>query len=147
MDLVALNIQRGRDHGIAPYVKWRSLCSLPTLRTWKQVAENANYPQLVPRLQRLYGRVDKLDLYIGALIEKNLPGSMAGPTFRCLIGDQFQKLKIGDRFWYEEGNQDGSFTTPQVNAIREASLARILCDNGDSIQLMQPLAFKRESEM
>ena len=147
MDLVALNVQRGRDHGIAPYVKWRSLCGLPTLRTWKQVAQNANFPELVPRLQQLYGRVDKLDLYVGGLIERKVPGSMLGATFQCIVGDQFKRLKMGDRFWYEEQSQAGSFTQAQLNAIRESSLARILCDNGDSIQLMQPLAFKRTSEM
>ena len=35
----------------------------------------------------------------------------------------------------------------QIKALRDANLARILCDNGDSIQLMQPLAFKKVSEM
>ena len=35
----------------------------------------------------------------------------------------------------------------QVNAIKETSLARVLCDNSDNIQLMQPLAFKTTSEM
>ena len=74
---------------------------------------NANFPELVPRLQQLYGRVDKLDLYIGGLIEQKEAGSMLGPTFRCIIGDQFKRLKVGDRFWYENGrdaNKEGAFT-------------------------------------
>jgi len=150
MDLVALNLQRGRDHGLAPYVKWRKLCGLPALNSWKEVAMNANFPHLVPRLQQLYGRVDKLDLYIGGLIEKKESGSMLGATFQCIISDQFKRLKIGDKFWYENApdkNPAGALTQGQVNAIRESSLARVLCDNGDSIQLMQPLAFKKVSEM
>ena len=82
MDLVALNLQRGRDHGLAPYVKWRALCGLPPLNTWKEVAMNANFPELVPRLQQLYGRVDKMDLYIGGLIERKEDGAMVGLTFK-----------------------------------------------------------------
>ena len=35
----------------------------------------------------------------------------------------------------------------QVNAIRDSSLARVLCENGDDIQLMQPLVFKAPTDM
>ena len=39
------------------------------------------------------------------------------------------------------------FIKAQLNAIKETSLARVLCDNSDNIQQMQPLAFKTPSEM
>ena len=45
------------------------------------------------------------------------------------------------------GPQEGSTREAQINALRDANLVRILCDNGDSIQLIQPLAFKKVSEM
>ena len=58
-------------------------------------------------------RVDKLDLYIGGLIEKKESGSMLGATFECIISDQFKRLKIGDKFWYENApdkNPAGALT-------------------------------------
>jgi len=147
MDLVALNVQRGRDHGLAPYVKWRQLCGLRSIKSWKQFASIVTSPELVPRLQQLYGAIENMDLYIGGLLERKDGDAMVGPTFKCLVGDQFRRIRMGDRFWYEEPNQAGSFTIAQLDAIRESSLARILCDNGDSVQLMQPLAFMKSSDM
>ncbi len=33
-----------------------------------------------------------------------------GPTAICIIADQFRKIKDGDRFFYDIGNQPHSFT-------------------------------------
>ena len=53
--------------------------------------------QLVPRLQRLYRSIEEVDLYIGGTIERPLEGSLLGPTFQCIVGDQFRRLRLGDR--------------------------------------------------
>ena len=46
MDLVALNLQRGRDHGLAPYVKWRQLCGLRSVKSWKMYASVVASPEV-----------------------------------------------------------------------------------------------------
>jgi hypothetical protein len=54
MDLVALNLQRGRDHGLAPYVRWRQLCGLPQLNSWKQLSDIVSSPQVTNLELHLY---------------------------------------------------------------------------------------------
>ena len=37
-----------------------------------------------------------------------------GPTFACILGQQFLNLRKGDRFWYENGDHPGAFTKDQL---------------------------------
>ena len=46
MDLVALNVQRGRDHGLPPYLEWRKICGLPTISSWKMLVPIVSEPQV-----------------------------------------------------------------------------------------------------
>ena len=46
MDLVALNVQRGRDHGLPPYLEWRKICGLPRISSWKMLVPHVSEPQV-----------------------------------------------------------------------------------------------------
>lgn len=50
----------------------------------------------------MYSHPDEIDIFIGGISEKALPGAILGPTFVCIVGDQFSRLRRGDRFFYEE---------------------------------------------
>lgn len=144
LDLVALNLQRGRDHGLPPYNDWREVCGLKRARTWNDL-ESLMDVESIERLSNLYDDVNEVDLFVAGVAERPLPGALLGPTFVCIIGDQFARLRRGDRFFYEEANQLSSFSQAQLNEIRKVSLARVLCDNSDNLVVMQPLAFLKPS--
>jgi hypothetical protein len=50
------------------------------------------------------------------------------------MAQQFSDLKIGDRFYYENFfSPTASFSISQLNEIRKITVARLVCDNIDSI--------------
>nr|XP_045591926.1 peroxidase-like [Procambarus clarkii] len=141
LDLVALNTQRGRDHGIAPYNELREACGLPRARTFEDLLDVIR-PEVVRVLQQLYASVDDIDPFIAGISERRVPGAFLGPTFRCIVGEQFTRLKRSDRFFYDLGGMPTSFTEAQLNSIRMMSWARVLCETGDMLGYVQPLAFR-----
>lgn len=100
LDLVSLNIQRGRDHGLPAYPEWRKHCNLPPTNTWEQMrgaVDSVSYKNL----KKLYNSPDDIDFYTGALSEPTRGGAILGPLLTCVIADQFYRIKLGDSFWYE----------------------------------------------
>ena len=142
MDLVTINIQRGRDHGLPGYNFFRQACGLTRLRSFQQL-DSVMVEGAGRVFSQLYAHVDDIDLFIAGNYEKKLRDAMVGPVFACIIGEQFRRLKMGDRYWFENGNQAGAFTPSQLSEIKRTSLARIICDNSDQIERTQPLAFLR----
>ncbi|XP_015123563.1 chorion peroxidase [Diachasma alloeum] len=140
MDLAAINIQRGRDHGLAPYVNWRQPCGLSPVKTWKDL-ERVTSVSITRNFRRIYETIEDIDLYSAGLAEKPVVGGLVGPTFACIIAQQFTNLRKGDRFWYENPHSQSSFSLPQLEQIRRMSLAKILCKTLDNIDTIQPFVF------
>ncbi|XP_048249478.1 chorion peroxidase-like isoform X3 [Haliotis rufescens] len=143
LDLAALNIQRGRDHGLPGYNQWRRWCGLPTASKFSSGQGGlVDHPShAVKKLRRVYDHPNDIDLFAGGMSEKRIRGGLIGPTFACILANQFKALKVGDRFWYEREDSTTGFTTAQVNVIKETTLAKVLCDNTD-IRTMQPAALR-----
>ena len=59
--------------------------------------------------------MDDIDLFVGGLAERPLTGAVVGPTFACLLGQQFQISKKSDRFWYENNIPPSSFSKGKNN--------------------------------
>uniref|UniRef100_A0A3B4BEI6 Thyroid peroxidase n=1 Tax=Periophthalmus magnuspinnatus TaxID=409849 RepID=A0A3B4BEI6_9GOBI len=132
MDLAALNLQRGRDHALPGYNKWRGLCGLEPVRTLKDFSEVVGDETVAKKILGLYKHPDNIDVWLGGLVEKFLPGSRTGPLFSCLVAKQMRLLRDGDRFWWEAA---GQFVQQQKTELLKTSLSRLICDNSDITQV------------
>ncbi|OWR55548.1 putative oxidase/peroxidase [Danaus plexippus plexippus] len=140
IDLVALNIQRGRDHGIPSYNNYRALCNLKRAATFEDLAREIP-DEVIARFKRIYATVDDIDLFPGGMSERPLQGGLVGPTFACIIAIQFRQLRKCDRFWYENDNRAARFTEQQLSEIRKVTLSKVLCDNFDLPSDIQRASF------
>jgi peroxidase len=117
---MAINIQRGRDHGLPSYNQYRQYCGLSKLNSFSDLNNGEFLPDVdIAALSSVYDSVDDIDLFVGGLIEKPISGTapgapfdlgLLGPTFSCIMAETFATLKTSDRFYYELGGQPGSFT-------------------------------------
>lgn len=140
MDLASLNIQRGRDHGLPPYVRWREPCSLSPIKSFEDL-DRVMSPEIAKKFKSRYSSVEDIDLFSAGLAEKSVAGGLVGSTFACIIGQQFSNLRRGDRFWYENAESESSFTASQLQQIRQITLAQVLCKTMDGIETIQPFVF------
>lgn len=111
LDLISLNIQRGRDHGAPSYNDMREVFDLARKISFADVTSDTD---LQAKLAEIYQNVDEIDLWVGGLAEDALAAqdSQLGELFRQMHIRQFTAFRDGDRFWYQ-------------NDLTPAELARI----------------------
>uniref|UniRef100_A0A4Y0BLU1 Peroxidasin n=1 Tax=Anopheles funestus TaxID=62324 RepID=A0A4Y0BLU1_ANOFN len=129
LDLAAINIQRSRDHALPGYNDYRKLCGMKVASEFDDLKDEISDPAVRQKLKELYGHPSNIDLWVGGILEDQLPGAKMGPLFTCVLVRQFRAMRDGDRFWYE----NDVFKPEQLAQIKRASLGRIVCDNGDNI--------------
>lgn len=122
-DLAALNIQRGRDHGLPDYNTLRVAYSLPAVDDVKDISSDI---LVQAQLMSMYPSVDDIDPWIGILAEDHASNSSIGPTAIAIIKDQFQRVRDGDRFWYEN-----VFSGDDLDEIQKTTLSDVIRRNTD----------------
>lgn len=143
VDLKAIDIQRARDHGLASYNDYREYCGLGRVTSWEEFNNLLRTPAMVRSLSEQYESVDDVDLAVAGALERHHGDGMPGETFACLLLDQFRRTRVGDRFYFENGNV---FSSRQLFEVRKASMARVLCDNTHGLKEIQRNAFFLVSE-
>jgi peroxidase len=135
-EIIEFNYFLAREHGITGYNDYRESCNLTRASSFEDL--RGEIPDnLIKSFKRIYKHVDDIDLFPGGMSERALLGGLVGPTFACIIGRQFNKLKRCDRFWYENSDPLVRFTEPQLQEIRQSTLSKILCDNCDGVTTLQ----------
>ncbi len=131
-DLIADDIQRGRDEGDPTYNQARVAMGERPVTSFAQITSNM---QLQQQLQQLYGNVNNVELFVGLMAEDHLPGSSLGPTEQAILARQFEALRDGDRFFYLNADPAGL-----ANQLNHTTLSQILERNTD-ITNLQPDVF------
>ncbi|MDA0841318.1 MAG: peroxidase family protein [Planctomycetota bacterium] len=134
-DLGALNIQRGRDHGLPDYNTMRVAYGLAPVNSFSDITSDS---ELAQKLEETYGDVSNIDLWVGALAEDHVPGSSLGQLLQVAMIDQFVRLRDGDRFYFEN---DSSLTAAEKNMIRNTDLSDIIRNNTDADNIQQNVFF------
>lgn len=129
LDLASLNIQRGRDHGLADYNQTREALGLPRVDEFSDITRKA---EVQAKLAELYGSVDEIDLWVGVLAEDHVPGASVGPTARAIIADQFARLRDGDRLWYQN-----TFHGPLLAELERTTLSDVMRRNTELANLQE----------
>ena len=133
LDLAALNIQRGRDHGLADYNTMRASFGLAKVTSFAQITSDAT---LAAKLQATYGNVNNIDAWVGGLAENHVAGGSLGPLFTKVIADQFTRLRSGDRLYFE-----ASMTPAEIANIKGTSLSSIIMANTSLTTLQRNVFF------
>jgi hypothetical protein len=180
VDLGAIDIERGRDHGMPSYNDLRRAYGLTPMESFTQITGEAsdafpidskltrgdeiNDPDildflalfdingnsialgsdeaetsavrgvrrttLAARLKAIYGSVDKLDAFVGMMSERHVRGTEFGELQLAIWTRQFQALRDGDRFFYQND--------PALSVINQSlgidyrrTLAQIIALNTD----------------
>lgn len=138
LDLIAINLARGREHGLGTY---------HALRDWCMAHEDyaALYGGSAPTMQAgwdtirmVYDSDVDIDLYVGLIMEMPIAGGQLGPTNSCIILDQKLALRDGDMFHHERA---GVFMPAQLAELRTWTLAKTICNAMEGMGNIQDSVF------
>lgn len=123
-DVLALDIQRGRDHGLSSYTNYYKQCTGTRIDSWDDLSGVMIRSDL-DKLKNAYLSVQDVDLIIGAIAEiPSIPGALVGPTLSCIIKDQMSQ-SLSDH--------PSAFD----HILSNYSAARFLCDTAQVSRVQQ----------
>ncbi len=139
LDLAAINIQRGRDLGVASYNDLREGLGLERANSFDEITSDA---VLAAQLEAIYGDVDLVDAWIGGLAEDAHGEGMLGELFATIVIAEFERIRDGDPFWSQAS---GGLSRSETRELWERTLSDVILDNTDigALQADSFLTFER----
>jgi hypothetical protein len=87
MDLATIDIMRSRQFKIPTFVNIRKAFGLGPIHTFRDIARHD--AERRKHLRRLYGTIDKVEGFVGILMEDAEPGALLPPTYMAAIASSF----------------------------------------------------------
>ena len=135
LDLAAININRGRERGIPNLNAVREAFGLRPHRRFNEIVAD---DVVAGTLDELYGSVNNVDAWVGMLAEQHMPDALFGETVLAIMHHQFQALRDGDRFYYEN---DPDLSEEEKQIIKTTTFSEVIMRN-TGITLMQDNVFQ-----
>ncbi|KAL7548615.1 hypothetical protein ACHAWF_011888 [Thalassiosira exigua] len=120
-DLMAMNIQRSRDHGIPRYNEIRKSLGYRKLKRFDDFLFGRE-------LASVYDDVDQIDCWVGMNAEPRAEGSMLGETQRAILARNFANIRDGDRRFYKNSIEDAGL----LLLIEQTTFADVIRRNSDA---------------
>jgi hypothetical protein len=121
-DLTAINMQRGRDHGLPDYNQAREDFGLPRREEFSEITSLAATAQALE--QAYQGEIDNMDVWLGGISEDHVPGGSVGELMRTVLVNQFTRSRDGDRFYFEK-----TLSGSALNRVLDTRLSDIIRRN------------------
>jgi hypothetical protein len=134
-DVISLDIQRGREHGLCDYNRMRQDFGLDPATDFSDITSDTG---VQTALQTVYGSVNEIDPIVGMLAEDHVPGASAGELIFTIIKEQFEALRDGDRFWH---TIDPGFTADELSTLQNTRLSDIIQRNTGITDMQQNVFF------
>lgn len=129
-DVLALDIQRGRDHGLSSYTNYYKHCTGKAINSWEDLSGIVKSSDL-DKLKTAYASVRDVDLIVGAIAEKPTSAkALVGSTLACIIRDQ-----MAHSFGQHHSQQHRQID----NLLANYSAARFLCDTALVARVQQDI--------
>ncbi|CDF39508.1 Peroxidase [Chondrus crispus] len=118
-DLVAMNIQRGRDHALPTFNQIRQTFGIRPARKFSDISRNSRVARLLSLAYE--GDVDAVEAWPGMMAEDKIGAASCGQTMRAVWEAEFTRLAEGDQFFYRRTVKMPPvlkmFLTKEVNSL------------------------------